>query len=63
MRNAFKHLTDTAIGFDSQETQDLDFESVSTSMVDIGKENQTTLNSTPKTHVSFHLFIFFKFQF
>lgn len=50
--SVFKHLTDTAIGFDSQETQetqDLDFEIVSASTQDIEKENLCTEVNTPKT--------------
>lgn len=52
MSNSFKHLTDTAIGFDSQETQDLVFDSPSTSAQDIEKENQNTENNTTQVAVS-----------
>lgn len=50
--STFKHLTDTAIGFDSQETQDIDFDSVPTRTLDVEKENQITANNTPKLNVS-----------
>lgn len=52
--SAFKHLTDTAIGFDSQETQDIDFEITSASAPDSEKEkeNLNTENNTPKATVN-----------
>lgn len=57
--STFKHLTETAIGFDSQETQDIDFDSVSAIAQDTEKENLNTENNTPKASV--RLF-FFNFQ-
>lgn len=58
MRNTFKHLTDTAIGFDSQATQDLEFEPVFASTEDIEKENQNHRNNTQTLDVSFHFLRF-----
>lgn len=60
VNSAFKHLTDTVIGFDSQETQDMDVELMpSTSHereMETEKENQNTENHnndncSPKTMV------------
>lgn len=49
--SAFKHLTETAIGFDSQETQDLDFDAVPSSEPDTEKENQYRNSPKPTVRI------------
>lgn len=51
--NAFKHLTDTAIGFDTHETPDMEFDDdLPSNTHDTEKENLNTDNSSPKVAVS-----------
>lgn len=57
--NQFKHLTESALGFDSQETQDIDFDnlplstnSTATNGQVNGKENSSTENNSPKPAVN-----------
>lgn len=52
MNSAFKHLTDTAIGFDDQETPDMDFDSLPAEPNDIEKENLNNDNSSPMPAVN-----------
>lgn len=52
--SAFKHLTATAIGFDSQETPDMDFDSLPMDTNDIEKEKENVNNesNSPRPTVS-----------
>lgn len=61
--NAFRHLTDTVIGFDSQETPDMDVDLVpsfskafETVKENQNTENHTNENSSPKIMVSLTFF-------
>lgn len=51
MSSAFKHLTDTVIGFDSQETSDMDVDLTPTTSRERETETETE-NQIPENHTS-----------